>query len=76
MLQTCATCATWTRVSYLKRNSLELNMEAKEMRQGKVVYDIEQMLSMLGYNVIYDKTTSSLGHLKGGFNRKFAVYKK
>lgn len=75
-MQTCATCATWTRVSYLKGNSFELNMEVKTMRQGKVVYDIEQMLSMLGYNVIYDQTTSSLGQLKGGFNKKFAIYKK
>lgn len=46
------------------------------MGESKVVYDIEQMLSMLGYNVIYDKTASSLGQLKGGFNKKFAIYKK
>jgi len=46
------------------------------MKEGKIVGDIEDMLITLGYYVIYDKTTSSLGQLKGGFNKKFATYKE
>lgn len=45
------------------------------MKQGKVVGDIEEMLSVLGYCIIYDKSTSSLGQTKGGF-REFTIYKE
>lgn len=60
-----------------KRNCVIYSyMEAKNMRGSKTVLDIEQSLENLGFLVIYDKRANYLGQAKGGFSKKFAIYKK